>query len=193
MKFIRKSIPILLAFAAILTDFSFASSEDHANVFYRLGQNYRTYINEGIGNEQAKLRHIREMNRILGIEVAESEVIDRLRTEKVELQEAERLGIYITDQEFNQKLNRLQSVLKQDNNYLNILAFCEGAKINEDEYWEYHAPNYKMQWTIGKLYSALYKQFLADNPDRDRMELHDLFDEYYKNYINELKQKYGND
>ena len=134
------------------------------------------------------------MNKVfalLGNERSEDEILDWLHTEKLLLREAERLGIYISDQELSREINDLKSELKQDNDgYSNILAFCAGAEISEDEYWRISSPMYKEHWTMGILYKTLYDKFLVDNPDINVMEIQDLFDEYYKNYVNELKQKY---
>ena len=204
MKLIKKCIPVLLALAVIFTGFSlkaradlFVPTEVSTRAYYIAGQKYKE--NPGIfSNEKELAKGMSEIEKLLGNEVSEEVMLERLHAKKAVLREAERLGIYITDQEFNQKLNDLKSDLERfDDGYSDILAFCAGAEISVEEYWRISSPIYKEHWTTGKLFKALREQFIADNPDKNRQEIYELYYEFYKDYVNELKLKYdkenGND
>jgi len=198
MKIIKKSIPVLLALAVILTDFSLkawsAPSEDLTHIYYIYGQKYKEYTNRGIFNDNELARYISEIQALFGNEKTADEILDVLHTRKALLHEAKILGIYVTDQRFNEKLNELQTIIRQENDTISeILAFCAGAGISEEDYWRLSSPLFKEEWTINKLINTLLEQFMADNPDKGRRENMELFDKYYNNYVKELKQNYDKD
>ncbi len=189
----------ILVLALTVSAIVFATSDNKGALLGQIFKQYKVdqkdsggkvYESEDIIITEDQLQYYKAMYSLDGVSKSDEEIKKKLITDMLLLEEAEKAGITLTDEEVKYNMEQTREGLHKSDETL-FISFLENAGMTEEEYWEKAFPVYKKAYIIGK-YKKFYleEKFRENNASLKDEDFNTEFAEYYSQYCEELYQEY---
>lgn len=121
---------------------------------------------------------------------SDEEILDKLITQEVIMQEIERRGITVTEQEINTFNDERFALMEQDPSLYEITKdFVDGKGITMEEYKEESKEISRQALLANKLRDEMVVEYQDKSSDDKSAPSQQDFQEYFNNYISDLKEE----
>lgn len=131
-----------------------------------------------------------EYKLLSGNSRSDQELLNQIIERHLLYQEATKKNISISNEQIEKALQESKYTLNRAPElYKKMLQYWEGLGMTEDQYWEYTKPVYEKSLMCGEYKDQLKSNYKATSKIKDTKQLNDAFDQYFKDFIADLKKQ----
>lgn len=147
-----------------------------------------TVNGENITNKQ--LQALKIFNDYQDEKMTDEELLNTLVEKELFYQDALANNVNISDKELNDIIEFNKKAVRENAEaYNNLKEYMESMGMDEHTYWKTAEPLYKKNLIMGRHKNNLKDMYKQRNAITDSKEFNQGFEDFYKGYIEELKQK----
>lgn len=199
----RKQIIIVLIIVSLVIGV-FVSSNATTSLFSQLGKMYKENADQDVeknvlaeinGGEitEESINTLVDTYKLFGNDKTKEEVFEFVVTNQLLIELAKNSGIEVSEKDVKDQLALTREIINEDPKELkNMKDYIDSIGMTEDEYFEVIKSEY-MDYMILDIFKNTYilKKFQDENPDLSEFEVNNRFNEYYKEFSENIFENSG--